>query len=263
MNILDKIVKRKLEEVALKKSKCKETQLFDKELFKRDSYLMSEYIVNPDLSGIVAEFKRKSPSKPEINLFSDISAVSSGYASAGASCISVLTDFDFFGGSDYDLQQARESTNIPILRKDFIIDAYQIIEAKSLGADVILLIAEILTKSQVNDLSKIAVDCGLEVLLEIHTSDQIIKYHERIKNIGVNNRNLKNFTTDIRYSKEIYHQLPKEAIKLSESGIDKPESVVELKRIGFNGFLIGENFMKTSEPANACKLFIQEVNQLL
>jgi len=262
MNILDTIVKRKREEVAIRKSMVNESQLVKSEGFERTCYSFSDYIVNPAKSGIIAEFKRKSPSKPNINLQADVEKVTFGYSLAGASALSVLTDIDFFGGSDSDLQKVRALNTIPILRKDFVIDPYQIIEAKSLGADAILLIAEILTKAQMDELSKVAVECGLEVLMEIHTADQIAKYHERIRNIGVNNRNLKTFTADIRYSKEIFPQLPSETIKISESGIDDPKSVVDLKLMGYQGFLIGENFMKTEDPGLALAAFIQQINTL-
>ena len=175
----------------------------------------------------------------------------------------MLTDVDFFGGNDNDLKQARSVNQIPILRKDFVIDPYQILEAKSLGADAILLIAEILTKNEIDNLSKVAVDCGMEILMEIHTADQITKYHERIKNIGVNNRNLKTFTTDIRYSMDIFPQLPADTIKISESGLDDAATVASLKRFGFDGFLIGECFMKTEDPGKACAEFIHRMNELL
>jgi len=262
MNILDTIVKRKREEVAIRKSMVNESQLVKSGGFERKCYSFSDYIVNPAKSGIIAEFKRKSPSKPNINLQADVEKVTSGYSLANASALSVLTDIDFFGGCDYDLQKVRALNTIPILRKDFVIDPYQIIEAKSLGADAILLIAEILTKAQMDELSKVAVECGLEVLMEIHTADQIAKYHERIRNIGVNNRNLKTFTADIRSSKEIFPQLPSETIKISESGIDDPKSVVDLKLMGYQGFLIGENFMKTEDPGLALAAFIQQINTL-
>ncbi len=262
MHILDTIVKRKQEEVAISKSKVKEHNLLNSAMFERKCYSLSQYITNPALSGIIAEFKRKSPSKPNINLHADIQKITSGYVTAGASALSVLTDVDFFGGSNADLQQAKEINHIPILRKDFVIDSYQILEAKSLGADAILLIAEILTKSEIDELSKVATECGLEVLMEIHTEDQIKKYHERIKSIGVNNRNLKTFTTDVRYSIDIFPQLPSEVIKISESGIDDPNTVVNLKRLGYNGFLIGECFMKTEDPGSTLIDFVHKINAL-
>jgi len=263
MDILNTIVNRKREEVAFRKSKVKESTLTKSEGFGKIYHSLSEYIKHPEKSGIIAEFKRRSPSKPNINLNADVMQVTSGYTSAGASALSVLTDVDFFGGKDADLQFVRSVNDIPILRKDFVIDPYQIIEAKSLGADAILLIAEILTKNEINELSKIAGECGLEVLMEIHTADQIPKYHERIRNIGVNNRNLKTFKTDIQYSRDIFPQLPAEAVKVSESGLDDPEIVASLMRYGYQGFLIGEYFMKTNDPGQTCKSFINSLKEWL
>lgn len=263
MNILQTIVQRKKEEITDAKSKVNESTLVQSEMFERKCHSLSDYIKKPELSGIIAEFKRKSPSKPTINLHADVIQVTTGYSSAGASALSVLTDVDFFGGNDLDLKQARSVNQIPILRKDFVIDPYQILEAKSLGSDAILLIAEILTKNEIDELSKVAVDFGMEVLMEIHTSDQITKYHERIKNIGVNNRNLKTFTTDIRYSMDIFPQLPSDTVKISESGLDNAATVVSLKRFGYDGFLIGESFMKTENPGLACADFIHRMNELL
>lgn len=263
MNILDTIVRHKRDEVTSTKSKVKESTLLQSEMFDRKCLSLSEYVVKSELSGIIAEFKRKSPSKPIINLDADVVEITTGYSLAGASALSVLTDVDFFGGNDTDLMQARSINQIPILRKDFIIDPYQILEAKSLGADAILLIAEILTKNEIAELSKVADDCGLEVLMEIHTSNQIKKYHDRIRNIGVNNRNLQTFDTDIRYSMEIFPQLPSDTIKVSESGLDDAATVASLKRFGFDGFLIGECFMKTDNPGKACADFIHKLNEML
>ncbi len=263
MHILDTIVKRKQEEVSFKKSKVGEKELIKTIVFERKCFVLSEFIMDSKLSGIIAEFKRKSPSKPNINLLADVETVTTGYAQCGASGLSVLTDVDFFGGSDNDLIQARAINHIPILRKDFVIDPYQILEAKSIGADAILLIAEILTKNQVDELSKVAVECGLEVLMEIHTADQIKKYHERIRNIGVNNRNLKTFVTDLRYSKDIFPQLPTDAVKISESGIDDPKAVIELKGVGYDGFLIGECFMKTNDPVQSFVDFVQKIKSTI
>ncbi|MGB4959747.1 MAG: indole-3-glycerol phosphate synthase TrpC, partial [Saprospiraceae bacterium] len=201
---METIVKRKKEEIALRKLQIREVKLTEKADFGRKCHSLSTFITDPLYSGVIAEFKRKSPSRPTINVSADVKEVTTGYSKAGASALSVLTDIDFFGGSDEDLVSARLVNSIPILRKDFVIDPYQIIEAKSLGADAILLIAEILSKHEVDELSKVAVECGLEVLMEIHTADQLEKYNARIKNIGVNNRNLKTFTTDIQYSVDIF-----------------------------------------------------------
>ena len=261
MNILQTIVDRKKEEVAIRKKNVSEAKLSDGIYFDRTPLSLSRHIIDGIHSGIISEFKRKSPSKKAINLDVNVADVTKGYEKAGSSAISVLTDIDFFGGSDEDLLQARKSVQIPILRKDFIIDPYQIIEAKSLGADVILLIAEILTKAEVLLLSRVANDCGLEVLFEIHTEDQISKFNENIHTIGVNNRNLKTFVTDIMYSIDIYPKLPSSAVKISESGLDNINSLIMLKQTGYQGFLIGENFMKTDDPGQTCKIFTDEFIQ--
>lgn len=261
MNILDKIVFHKKEEVSQKKQKVKEAQLTGSPLFSRPCQSLSEYISHPALSGIIAEFKRKSPSKSDIHLQANVAQITADYAQAGSSALSVLTDHAFFGGSDEDLMATRTVTDIPVLRKEFIIDPYQIIEAKSIGADAILLIAEILSAEEVKSFARLAVDCGMEVLLEIHSSEQLHKYHDSIRNIGVNNRNLKNFHTDIACSLQLLPQLPSDTIKISESGLDNPQTVAGLKKAGYNGFLIGENFMKHQNPGEACAGFIRELKQ--
>jgi indole-3-glycerol phosphate synthase len=257
MNILETIVKRKEEEVALHKKIKSESSLTLSEYFSRSCFSLAESIQNG--SGIIAEFKRKSPSKPTINLHAKSENIVVAYEKAGASASSILTDQDFFGGNNDDLTLARSYVNFPLLRKEFIIDPYQIIEAKAIGADAILLIAEILTKSEIKALATLATDLGLDVLMEIHTADQISKYHDTIRNIGVNNRNLKTFVTDIRYSLDIFPQLPQDTVKISESGIDDPKTAIKLKAAGYQGFLIGENFMKTTNPGQACADFIQKI----
>ena len=259
MSILDTIVKRKKEEVSERKKSISASQLVQSENFERKCFSLSKFVLNPQFSGIISEFKRKSPSKPAINLEADVVKITSGYEKAASSGVSILTDIDFFGGNDLDLFNSRLHLNIPILRKDFMIDEYQIIEAKSIGADAILLISEILSKEEINHLSKVAVDLGMDVLMEIHTADQLEKYHDRIQLIGVNNRNLKTFTTDIQYSIDLFPQLPESAVKISESGIDNVDFVIKLKKIGYQGFLIGENFMKSNDPGFACKNFIDEI----
>ncbi len=263
MDILTKIVNRKKEEIAIRKRLVPEGKLTNLPRFGSPAKPFSSFIRDPLLSGIIAEFKRKSPSRPDINPEAKVRGVIPGYTLAGASALSVLTDVDFFGGSDDDLAEARTLTHLPLLRKDFIFDPYQIVEAKSLGADVILLIAEILTKAEADMLSRTATELGMEVLLEIHSADQLTKYHERIRNVGVNNRNLTNFVTDVRFSMEILPFLPEGVTRISESGIDRPETVILLRDLGFEGFLIGENFMKTANPGMACRDFIQNIKSTI
>lgn len=259
MDILTKIVSRKREEVDARKRKVSESRLSDRPGFSSSVQSFSGFVCDPQLSGVIAEFKRKSPSKPAININAKVANVIPAYTLAGASAISVLTDTDFFGGSDEDLVLARKLTHLPLLRKDFVIDPYQVVEARSLGADVILLIAEILTREEVDHLSRTAGELGMETLLEVHSRDQLFKYHERIRNVGINNRNLSTFVTDTGFSESILPYLPQNVTRISESGIEHPDTVRHLKKLGFDGFLIGESYMKTSDPGMACRDFIQAI----
>ena len=262
MNILDKIVAQKKKEVA-KRKELYPTQLLEQStFFSGKTVSLSQYVKRPDKTGIIAEFKRKSPSKPAINLYANVEEVSIAYMQAGASALSILTDSTFFGGKAADLTTARKYNFCPILRKDFIIDEYQIIEARSIGADAILLISEILSKADVNRLSTMAHSLDLEVLLELHDESQLDKYQNDIKLIGVNNRNLDTFKTDVNFSKSLISKLPKNVTKISESGIRDAETVIELKACGYDGFLIGERFMMDAHPGDACKKFIQEISAI-
>jgi indole-3-glycerol phosphate synthase len=260
MNILDKIVVVKQKEVEERKSlypvKLLESSLY----FSSPTVSLKKYLLRPDKSGIIAEIKRKSPSKGDINPYVSIERTSIGYMQAGASALSILTDKDFFGGSADDLKLARKFNFCPILRKDFIIDEYQIIEAKSIGADVILLIAAILTPHQVKQLAAFATSLGMEVLLEVHDEAELqANMDAGIALVGVNNRNLKTFEVDINTSKRLSQLMPKEVIPVSESGIDNPALIKELKTFGYKGFLIGETFMKNSRPELAAKEFIAQL----
>ncbi len=259
--ILDKIIAHKRKEVLDRKNSVPVASLEKQPYFNRASYSLSESLLKPGLSGIIAEFKRRSPSKGDINPEADLVKVTSGYAKAGASGLSILTDENFFGGKDQYIEQARPHTSIPILRKEFIIDEYQVIEAKSIGADVILLIAECLTKTEVQHLAKMAKSLGLEVLMEIHSEDQLEKCNEYLDIIGVNNRNLKDFSVSIDTSVQLFAKIPNEFVKISESGISKPETIVYLKKVGFQGFLIGEYFMTAKEPERKFETFVKEIQQ--
>jgi indole-3-glycerol phosphate synthase len=209
-----------------------------------------------DKSGIIAEIKKQSPSKGIINKYVNIEKTSIGYIQAGASAISVLTDKTFFGGCNQDLLTARKFNFCPILRKEFIINEYQIIEAKSIGADAILLIAACLTKNEIRSFTNLATSLGLEVLLELHDETEIEKITDKINIIGINNRNLKTLKIDLSTSFYLADKLPKEKTKVAESGIEIIESILKLKEIGYSGFLIGSYFMKHPEPSLACKEFI-------
>lgn len=255
--ILDEIVAKKRIEI-IEKQKTKSIEDFKQtENFIVPVLSAKASILDESKSGIIAEFKRKSPSKGFINKDANVKEIVSGYEKFGASVVSVLTDEDFFGGSFDDLKQAKEALNIPVLRKDFIVDEYQVYETKSIGADLMLLIAECLTKDEVLHLAKTAKEIGLEVLLELHSEDQLEKVNDYIDLIGINNRNLKTFEVDVEKSKQILKQLPKDLIKVAESGISNPETVKDLRESGFQAFLIGENFMKEDNPAFAFEKFVK------
>ena len=256
--ILDEIVSQKRIEI-LEKQKTQSIESFrNSENFLLPVKSAKASILDKSKSGIIAEFKRKSPSKGFINKDANVKEVVSGYEKYGASVVSVLTDEQFFGGSFDDFQQAKEVLNIPVLRKDFIVDEFQVYETKAIGADLMLLIAECLTKDEVYHLAKTAKEIGLEVLLELHSEDQLEKVNEFIDLIGINNRNLKNFEVDIEKSKQILKQLPTDLIKVAESGISHPKTVKELRQAGFQAFLIGENFMKADNPSQAFEQFVKE-----
>ena len=181
---------------------------------------------------------------------------------AGASALSILTDEKFFKGSNADLTEARKFNFCPILRKDFVVDEYQIIEAKSIGADAILLIAECLEKDEIAQFAKLAKSLGLEVLMEVHSKDQLSKICPDLDLIGVNNRNLGTFEVSVQTSIDLFDHIPSDFVRISESGISEPKTIRELKAVGFDGFLIGERFMGTGEPGRACRGFVGEVREL-
>ena len=260
MNILDKIVLRKQEEVALAKQKVSVSELEANPIFGRKPLVFKDFLLDEKRTGIISEFKRRSPSKGLINGTADVAEVTKAYNLAGASAISVLTDTDFFGGKAEDLFQARAVNQIPILRKDFMIDEYQILEAKAWGADIILLIASILTPKQIIDFGKLAQSLGLNVLLEVHNLEELEQsICPNLDAIGVNNRNLGDFTVNIQTSFNLVTQIPNEFLKISESAIDNPQVIKKLKAVGYNGFLIGENFMKTENPGLAIKEFVAQI----
>lgn len=261
MSILREIVEHKKKEVAQLKALYPIKLLENSIHFDAPTVSISEYILRADKSGIIAEFKRKSPSKGAINQYASPEKVSIGYMQAGASAISVLTDKDYFGGSNQDLEIVRKFNFCPILRKEFIIDEYQILEAKSIGADAILLIASILSNQEIKNFVQLAKSLHLEILFEVHDEEEIGKFVEEIDLIGVNNRNLSTFKTDYNYSKALFEKLPANVVKISESGINDPQAVSELQDCGYDGFLIGEHFMVSGDPGQNCAKFIQQINK--
>jgi indole-3-glycerol phosphate synthase len=260
MNILDKIVVNKKKEVRRAKSRTSYTRLEESDFFSRECYSFKDFLLDPERTGIIAEFKRKSPSKGIINDKVSVKTVTNAYADAGASALSVLTDKDFFMGKKADLIAARQANTIPVLRKDFMIDEYQIIEAKSLGADIILLIAAILTPAEIQTLASLSKSLGLNVLLEVHNLEELQRSIDpNLDAIGVNNRNLADFTVSVETSYQLAQHIPSEFLKISESAISNPETIKQLKTAGFQGFLIGENFMKQEDPGKAIRDFVSEL----
>lgn len=258
MNILDKIVVQKQKEVAERKARVSVAKLEKGKFFASETLSLKSFLADPARTGIIAEFKRKSPSKGIINDRVTVEEVTGAYAKYGASGISVLTDQEFFGGSLDDLLAATIN-EVPLLRKDFMIDEYQLIEAKAYGAAAILLIAACLTPVQVKTMAATAKGLGLEVLLEIHNEEELGHICDTVDLVGVNNRNLKTFEVSIGTSLGLINKIPKEKPAVAESGISDVDTIVTLRQAGFSGFLIGENFMKQASPSVA---FADFVNQL-
>lgn len=257
MNILDKIVEHKKTEVEASKKQRSLADLEALPYFKRQTFSLRKFLLDPNRTGIIAEFKRMSPSKGVINDSSTVEEITTAYA-MHASGISVLTDERFFGGTLRDLVSARIH-DVPLLRKDFIIDEYQVTEAKAFGADVILLIAACLDKTQVAELSSRARELGLEVLFEVHNEKEIEKLSGSIDMVGVNNRDLGSFEVSIQTSFNLVNKIPSSMLAIAESGISNVETIVSLRQAGFKGFLIGENFMKNADPAIAFAEFVQQL----
>lgn len=259
MTILDKIIACKKREVVLKKSVLSISQLENSDLFNTKTNSLSKSVINSPF-GIIAEHKRRSPSKATINHSLSVEEVVKGYENAGASGISVLTDSLFFGGSLDDLHLAKATLQIPLLRKEFIVDEYQLLEAKAFGADAILLIAAVLSKQKIKHLSEFAQSLALEVLLEVHDQEELENnIMPSLDLIGVNNRNLKTFEVNLQTSIDLVTQIPNEFVKISESGLTTTADVQMLKKEGFQGFLIGENFMKTDDPGKSLEQFINQM----
>lgn len=258
MTILDTIIERKKEEIKASQSKVSVEKLKSSGFFGRKNISLKESIKSR--SGIIAEFKRQSPSKGIINDHVSPLEVVSAYEKFGASGISILTDKDFFGGSSEDILNVRNYINIPILRKDFMIDEYQFYEAKSIGADVILLIASCLSPTQVDEFTDLSHELGMEVLLEIHTEEELKHCNSEIDLVGINNRNLKDFTVDLEHSVKLKNQLPESVLSIAESGIYSTEDFKYLKTQGFDGFLMGEYFMKNENPGNTFSDFIKNIS---
>ena len=257
-NILAKIVDHKKIEVSERKKQLSVAQLEAMPLFTTEGYSLKLNLLNPALTGIIAEFKRQSPSKGVINATASVADVANAYTKFGAAGISVLTDKDFFGGTIDDLSVAVKNP-IPVLRKEFIIDEFQLLEAKAYGASVILLIAACLTPASTYSLASFAKSIGLEVLLEIHDEDELGHICDAVDFVGINNRSLKSFEVNIEHSLQLKSQLPKNILSIAESGIYSVETFKLLKKEGFDGFLMGEYFMKQANPAAAFEAFVTSI----
>ncbi len=259
MNILDKIIADKHKEVQLKKQLISHKQLEEYPLFQSKTTSLSQALAKSS-TGIIAEHKRRSPSKDVINQDLNVQDVAKGYEDAGVCGMSILTDGKYFGGSLDDLLLARAAVKLPLLRKEFIINEYQIIEAKAYGADVILLIAAVLSREEIQNFSQLAKSLQMDVLLEVHNLGELEKaIMPSLDMLGVNNRNLKTFDVSIDISKQLSEKIPNEFIKVSESGISSTEAIKDLRQYGYKGFLIGENFMKTDDPGKSATGFINEL----
>jgi indole-3-glycerol phosphate synthase len=237
------------------------------ERFERDGFFwqvrnrsLVQSLLLPGSTGIIAEFKRKSPSKGWFKTKElEVEPVVVSY-NKNAAGISVLTDEEFFGGDMDDLIQTKVVTDIPVLRKDFIIDKWQIAEAKAFGADVILLIAACLTKKEVKEFAGYANSIGLESILEVHNEQELDHCCDEVSMVGVNNRNLKTFEVSIDTSLELIDKIPDGKPAIAESGISKAETIRQLRDAGYKGFLIGENFMKEEQPGKAFEEFVISLN---
>jgi indole-3-glycerol phosphate synthase len=254
--VLDEINNNKLLEVEAAKASVSISELIKSPAYNKSVPSLKESLLSPEKTGIIAEYKRQSPSKGIINGNVKLEEVVKGYELAGASAVSVLTDEKYFGGTLADLKVAANLLNIPVLRKDFIIDEYQIHEAKAYGAAIVLLIAASLTAEEVDRFAKLAHQLGMEVLFEIHNEEELSKISPHVDVVGVNNRDLKTFSVDIQQSVRLAKLIPEQYIKISESGISDPETVKMLKTYGYQGFLMGENFMKEANPGEAFKKFV-------
>ena len=262
MNILDRIVARKKEEVRAAKEKVSVRELQYYRHFQAPVVSMKQKLTENEEFPVIAEFKRRSPSKGDIHPDAKVKEIIPGYTKAGVSGISVLTDKDFFSGSNDDLSKARDLTDVPIIRKEFIIDPYQVYEAKAIGASTILLIASILTKQQALDLATLANYLGMEILMELHDRSEKDKLNLYVDMVGVNNRNLKTFDVNMQNAIDMAASLPEEMLPIAESGIHSAGDILHLKDAGFKGFLMGEFFMKHDDPAGACREFKNKLLQM-
>ena len=260
MTFLNTIIANKKKELSVLKKCIPVGKLEKMEAFSRNTFSLRQYLKNPSKTGIIAEFKRKSPSRGWINENADPEVVTKGYANHGASGLSVLTDTDFFGGTNDDLMLVRSINDIPVLRKEFILEEYQVVESKAIGADVVLILAAAMEKSQSQKLAALAHSLGLETILEIHSQEEFNHISKDIDIIGINNRDLKTFNVDTIVSLNLVPLIPEGFLKISESGIHSTDTIKLLRKSGFDGFLMGEVFMKDKNPVASFSDFVNKLN---
>ena len=261
-NILERIVEHKKLEVARRREQYPVAALRDSDGYAGERRSLCQAIEQSEHFGIIAEFKRKSPSQQDINLHADPATVARGYVAGGAAAISCLTDAHFFGARADDIDKVRAAVEVPIIRKDFIVDAYQLYEARAMGADAVLLIAGCLSAAQLHELAEEAGTLDLQVVCEVHNEAEAGKISPSVDIIGVNNRDLTDFTVDTVKSLELEPLLPPSILRISESGIEDPQTIAKLRRAGFRGFLIGTYFMRQPDPGAACAEFIRQVGKI-
>ena len=262
MTILDRINKHKALEVERRRAATPIEQLRDSVGYQRPRTSLSQALLDSEHYGIIAEFKRKSPSQSDINVGADPAVVTGGYQAAGAAAISCLTDVQFFGAHPTDIDVVRRTVDLPVIRKDFIVDPYQITEARAMGADAILLIAASLSAGQIDEYASEAKALGLEVLCEVHSEEEVARLSPSVDVVGVNNRNLKDFSVSIESSLRLAELLPPSVLRISESGIEDPQSIARLRRAGFRGFLIGTYFMRTPDPGAALAELVRRTREI-
>ncbi|MCU0473009.1 MAG: indole-3-glycerol phosphate synthase TrpC [Bacteroidales bacterium] len=260
--MLDKIIAFKRSELEGKKKFLPVIKFEDSAFFKREMPSFHDALTKPGPS-IIGEFKRKSPSNGMININAEIEQVARVYEETGIAAMSILTDRQFFGGADHDLQNVASFVKIPLLRKDFIVDEYQVVESKSIGASAILLIASVLSKKEVGALTELSLNLGMEVLFEIHDEKDLEKMSHKIKIIGVNNRNLKTFEVNMNHSIELFSSLPENCLKVAESGFQTYKEVTKLFTTGYNAFLIGGKFMRSKSPGETAAQFMKDLKKSL
>lgn len=259
MNILEQIKQDKTEEVRHKKQQTSLSELKSSAMYDRSCNLLSRTAAENRQAFVIAEFKRQSPSKGIIRQNADPEIISTAYAKAGASAISVLTDQHWFGAQPNDFRRVRQSVQLPLLRKEFILDPWQVHETKAMGADIMLLIAAMLEPGEVFELATLARELGLDVLLELHHESELMHLNEQVTLAGINNRDLSTFQVDLDRSVSLKQDIPGHLPVIAESGLSSPDQLKRLITAGFQGFLIGESLMKAADPGQACQKFIQEI----